>query len=414
MSPEYAMQRKFSKKSDVLSFGVLLLKIVAGKKNTNIHDYGESLSLLGYTWKSWKENRVEEIVHPDLSEPCFLIEILRCVQVGLLYLQNLLDDRPTMSSILSMLTSKTTTLPTPKEPFTKWGWVILLFSERALLDSQFLRAYITLKSMMREYGRKGNFRSYTSATRRLSSLQFLMIGECEKLTSLPSKEEMGCLTILRRLKICHCPLLKIMCLKDCGTFEDDEMKVESKDKSDDLIEYNLKLLGEDVVEHDNDSPQKVNLRKRLSILQRRFYLIRHRLLSSSYIKIKKLNVAIRDANAALEVFSTYCLGKLEKAIEHLAEAILLNLASAIIYGIRASVYIKMKKLNVAIRDANVALKVLITSMTNSPSKRKNDDKYNKKILEAHIQPNHLKDEGYSGVEAIKYLHSYIFKGHEKT
>ncbi|KAF6143464.1 hypothetical protein GIB67_029633 [Kingdonia uniflora] len=53
--------------------------------------------------------------------------------------------------------------------------------------------------------------------RRLSSLQFLMIGECKKLTSMPSKEKMGRLTKLRRLKICCCPLLKIMCLKDCGS-----------------------------------------------------------------------------------------------------------------------------------------------------------------------------------------------------
>ncbi|KAF6161877.1 hypothetical protein GIB67_002587 [Kingdonia uniflora] len=110
-----------------LNFGVLLLEIVAGKKNTIIHDYGESLSLLGYTWNSWKENKVEEILHPDLSKPCFLIEILRCVQVGVLCLHDFSDDRPIMSSVLSMLTSETGTLPTPMEPFAKWGFVILVF-----------------------------------------------------------------------------------------------------------------------------------------------------------------------------------------------------------------------------------------------------------------------------------------------
>ncbi|KAF6171576.1 hypothetical protein GIB67_018100, partial [Kingdonia uniflora] len=116
MSPEYAMQGKFSEKSDVYSFGVLLLEIVTGKKNTSFYDYEESLSLLGYTWKLWNEDKVEEIVHPDRSEPCFLTEILRCIQVGLLCVQEFSNDRPNMSSIISMLTSETATLPTPREP----------------------------------------------------------------------------------------------------------------------------------------------------------------------------------------------------------------------------------------------------------------------------------------------------------
>lgn len=34
MSPEYAMKGIFSVKSDVFSFGVLLLEIVTGRKNT--------------------------------------------------------------------------------------------------------------------------------------------------------------------------------------------------------------------------------------------------------------------------------------------------------------------------------------------------------------------------------------------
>ena len=47
MSPEYAMQGLFSDKSDVFSFGVLLLEIVSGAKNTNFYDDDESLTLLG-------------------------------------------------------------------------------------------------------------------------------------------------------------------------------------------------------------------------------------------------------------------------------------------------------------------------------------------------------------------------------
>uniref|UniRef100_A0A0D9VB05 STI1 domain-containing protein n=1 Tax=Leersia perrieri TaxID=77586 RepID=A0A0D9VB05_9ORYZ len=53
----------------------------------------------------------------------------------------------------------------------------------------------------------------------------------------------------------------------------------------------------------------------------------------------------------------YLSGKLEEAIEHLTKAILLNPLSAIMYGTRASVFIKMKKPVAAIRDANAALEI---------------------------------------------------------
>lgn len=45
MAPEYAMEGLFSIKSDVFSFGVLLLEIISGKKNNGFHlaERGESL-----------------------------------------------------------------------------------------------------------------------------------------------------------------------------------------------------------------------------------------------------------------------------------------------------------------------------------------------------------------------------------
>lgn len=48
MSPEYALDGFFSTKSDVFSFGVIVLEIVSGKKNTGFYNSEEALSLLGY------------------------------------------------------------------------------------------------------------------------------------------------------------------------------------------------------------------------------------------------------------------------------------------------------------------------------------------------------------------------------
>lgn len=48
MSPEYAMEGTFSAKSDVFSFGVLVLEIVSGRRNRGILHTDQKLNLLGY------------------------------------------------------------------------------------------------------------------------------------------------------------------------------------------------------------------------------------------------------------------------------------------------------------------------------------------------------------------------------
>lgn len=48
MAPEYAMDGLFSEKSDVFSFGVLVLEIVSGKKNRGFYYANNELNLLGH------------------------------------------------------------------------------------------------------------------------------------------------------------------------------------------------------------------------------------------------------------------------------------------------------------------------------------------------------------------------------
>ena len=48
MAPEYALDGVFSTKSDVFSFGVVLLEIICGKKNTGFYQSEQAMSLIGY------------------------------------------------------------------------------------------------------------------------------------------------------------------------------------------------------------------------------------------------------------------------------------------------------------------------------------------------------------------------------
>lgn len=116
MSPEYAMGGKYSEKSDVFSFGVLLLEIVSGQRNSLFWYEERSLSLIGYAYKLWTEDNVILLIDPVIAEPCFLDEIQKCIHVGLLCVQEATKDRPCISTVISMLNSETKDLPRPKEP----------------------------------------------------------------------------------------------------------------------------------------------------------------------------------------------------------------------------------------------------------------------------------------------------------
>jgi serine/threonine protein kinase len=48
MSPEYAMDGVYSVKSDIFSYGVLLMKIVSGRRNRGVYSYSNYINLLGH------------------------------------------------------------------------------------------------------------------------------------------------------------------------------------------------------------------------------------------------------------------------------------------------------------------------------------------------------------------------------
>ncbi|KAK4726261.1 hypothetical protein R3W88_031178 [Solanum pinnatisectum] len=102
MSPEYAMHGQFSVKSDVFSFGVLLLEIISGKGRNNKEDKFDDL--LVHAWKLWKDGRAMELVDPSLiGDSNSMSKIMRCIHIGLLCVQIDLDGRPTTTLISHIL-----------------------------------------------------------------------------------------------------------------------------------------------------------------------------------------------------------------------------------------------------------------------------------------------------------------------
>jgi len=72
-------------------------------------------NILSQVWDLWREDNSMKMVDPLLDEAYPANEVSRCIQIGLLCVQEHAIDRPTMSTVVFML-GNDTHLPSPKQP----------------------------------------------------------------------------------------------------------------------------------------------------------------------------------------------------------------------------------------------------------------------------------------------------------
>ncbi|GFZ12436.1 S-locus lectin protein kinase family protein [Actinidia rufa] len=106
MSPEYAIDGLFSVKSDVFSFGVLVLEIVSGKRNRGFCDPNHHLNLLGHGYG------IDGSTHTKLNPSATSVAY---DSRGFIMRATMPEDRPNMSSAVLMLGGEGA-LAQPKQP----------------------------------------------------------------------------------------------------------------------------------------------------------------------------------------------------------------------------------------------------------------------------------------------------------
>ncbi|XP_074267396.1 cysteine-rich receptor-like protein kinase 10 [Silene latifolia] len=116
MAPEYKMHGQFSIKSDAYSFCVLVLEIISGRKASSFNQASDAEDLLRYAWRQWKAGTPLEIVDPIIRYSCSNnTDVMRCIQLGLLCVQESVEDRPTMTNVVLTLDSYSITLRVPEQ-----------------------------------------------------------------------------------------------------------------------------------------------------------------------------------------------------------------------------------------------------------------------------------------------------------
>uniref|UniRef100_A0A0E0HUS2 Protein kinase domain-containing protein n=1 Tax=Oryza nivara TaxID=4536 RepID=A0A0E0HUS2_ORYNI len=117
-APEYASRGVYSVKTDVFSFGILVLVIISGRKNSILYKQRDAIGdLVRDAWHMWRDGRLHELVDPSLGHGYELDQIMRCTQVALLCTQEDPTVRPTMPDVAAMLSSGSVILlDDPKKP----------------------------------------------------------------------------------------------------------------------------------------------------------------------------------------------------------------------------------------------------------------------------------------------------------
>ncbi|CAG7877550.1 unnamed protein product [Brassica rapa] len=108
MAPEYAMRGHLTDKADVYSFGVVALEIVHGRSNTITRSKVETFNLLDWVHVLREQNKLMEVVDPRLGTDYNREEAMTMIQIGILCTSQVPSERPSMSTVVSMLEGSST------------------------------------------------------------------------------------------------------------------------------------------------------------------------------------------------------------------------------------------------------------------------------------------------------------------
>ncbi|KAK7401677.1 hypothetical protein VNO78_13348 [Psophocarpus tetragonolobus] len=106
LAPEYAIGGKLTRKADIYSFGVLLVEIISGRCNTSSRLPVEEQFLLERTWELYERKELVGLVDVSLNGEFDAEQASKFLKIGLLCTQESPKLRPSMSSVVKMLTGK--------------------------------------------------------------------------------------------------------------------------------------------------------------------------------------------------------------------------------------------------------------------------------------------------------------------
>nr|POE59757.1 g-type lectin s-receptor-like serine/threonine-protein kinase sd2-5 [Quercus suber] len=103
LAPEWIFDHAISEKSDVYSYGMLLLEIIGGRKNYDPRQSSDKVYLPTYAFKMREEEKLKEILDPKLETDENDERVITAIKVVLWCIQEDMHLRPAMTKVVQML-----------------------------------------------------------------------------------------------------------------------------------------------------------------------------------------------------------------------------------------------------------------------------------------------------------------------
>jgi serine/threonine protein kinase len=117
LAPEYLQMGKATEKSDVYSYGVVLLEICTGKRpiEREAPSSMNMLNIVDWVWNLHSEVKLLDAADPYLSGQYDNEQMMRLLLLGLSCVNPFSEERPVMRTVLGILEGKNELLPVPRK-----------------------------------------------------------------------------------------------------------------------------------------------------------------------------------------------------------------------------------------------------------------------------------------------------------
>ncbi|GLT44802.1 hypothetical protein SLA2020_186790 [Shorea laevis] len=103
LAPEWITNNPISEKSDVYSYGMVLLEIIGGRKNYDPGESSDKVHFPSYVFKMLDEGKIREILDPKLDVSENDETLITAIKVALWCIQDDMRLRPRMTKVVQML-----------------------------------------------------------------------------------------------------------------------------------------------------------------------------------------------------------------------------------------------------------------------------------------------------------------------